>query len=129
MKFSKLNTKTIFLLDGLGAMLSAILLFAILRSNHEYFGITSTILTYLSIIAFIFSCYSITCFFIVKNNWTRFLKIIILANSLYCCLTIGVVLYFYKNITPIGLLYFIAEVIVICSLIFIEMNILKGNSN
>lgn len=123
-KFS-LNPKKIFLVDGLGAFLTALILYVIMDRYNEYFGIPQTTLTCLCVIALVFSLYSITCFFILKDKWQPFLKAIITANLLYCCLTAGLVLYSYSSITVLGITYFSVEMMIILGLVFIEYKLLK----
>jgi hypothetical protein len=116
-----LKPKTLFLVDSIGALVTAFFLFAILRTFNEYFGIPQITLTYLSIIAAIFCLYSITCFFLLNDNWQSFLKTISIANLLYCFLTMGLVIYYYQSLTILGVTYFLAEIIVVCGLVFVEL--------
>ena len=122
-----LSPKRLFLIDGFGALLTAFILFAILRSFNEYFGMPSNVLNLLSIIAFIFSAYSFGCFFLIKNNWHPFLRAIIIANLLYCILTFGLVIYNYPQLTLLAVTYFLLEIVVICILVFLEINGLIGS--
>jgi hypothetical protein len=120
--------KRLFLIDGFGAFLTAFLLFAILRTFNEYIGMPMTTLNFLSIIALIFSVYSFCCFFLVNNNWRPFLRAISIANLLYCCLTAGLVIYNYPRLTILGLTYFFLEIVVICVLVFVEVNVLTASN-
>jgi hypothetical protein len=117
-----LKPKTLFLIDGLGALLTAFILMAVLKPYHEYIGMPRPVLTWLSLIAVCFCLYSITCSFLVKTNERLFIGIIITANLLYCLLTTGLVLYHYSNLTVLGVTYFLAEIIVIVVLVFFELN-------
>lgn len=119
-----LKPKILFLIDSLGALVTAFFLFFILRTFHAHFGMPQTILIYLSIVAIVFCLYSITCFLFLNNNWQPFLRIISIANLLYCCLTIGLVLYYYQRLTVLGMTYFSIEIIVICMLVFVELKTL-----
>ena len=119
--------KNIFLVDSLGAFLTALLLFSILRTFNNHFGMPKITLTYLSIIALIFSFYSITCFFLLNDNWKSFLKIISIANLLYCALTFALLIYYHQSITLLGVVYFSGEILVICGLIFLELKICRKN--
>jgi peptidoglycan biosynthesis protein MviN/MurJ (putative lipid II flippase) len=121
-----LSPKTLFLVDSLGALVTAFFLFAILRTFNEYVGMPQTALTYLSLIAVIFSLYSIACFFLLEANWQPFLRTISIANLLYCCLTMGLVIYYYPSLTILGITYFLAEIIVVCGLVFVELKTLRG---
>jgi len=48
------------------------------------------------------------------------MKGIIIANLVYCCLTIVLVFYFYQKLTILGLSYFLLELLMISGLIIIE---------
>lgn len=117
--------KNIFLLDGFGALLTALLLFFILRTFNHFFGLQKNTLLYLSLIAFIFSIYSINCFFLVSNNWRSQLKIICIANILYCILTFGIILYYFQNISAFGIIYFLGEIMIIAGIVFLEIKTIK----
>jgi len=116
-----LYPKKLFLLDGLGACLTAFLLGVVLTAFNEYFGMPQKTLTILALIALVFAFYSFFCFFFIGNNWKPFLKIIAAANLLYCCLTTALVIYFYTQLTFLGVSYFLAEIVVVCGLAFVEL--------
>ncbi len=115
--------KTLFLIDGLGAMLTTLLLFVVLRNFNEYFGVPKTILTFLSAISTCFCLYSTTCFFFLKANWTPFIRVISYANLLYCVLTVGLVITYNSVISTLGIVYFLVEIIIICLLVYIELKV------
>ena len=124
-----LNPKRLFLIDSFGAFLTAFFLFAILRTFNEYFGMPKMTLDFLSIIALAFSVYSFCCFFLVSNNWHPFLKAISIVNLLYCCLTLGLVIYYYSLLTILGVTYFLIEIIIVVVLVFFEINVLKRHND
>ena len=118
--------KKIFIIDAIGAFLTAFLLFAVLRTWNEYIGIPKKTITILSAIALIFCFYTTFCFLINNRNRRFFLKIIIVYNLLYCCLTLGLLIYNFQKMTIIGVTYFGGEIIIISVLIFIELATLKS---
>ena len=120
-----LNPKRLFLIDGFGAFVTAFFMFAILRTFNEYFGMPKMTLDFLSIISLAFSVYSFCCFFLVSNNWHPFLRTISIANILYCCLTLGLVIYYYPLLTILGVTYFLIEIIIVVVLVFLEISALK----
>ncbi len=124
MKFIK-KTKNIFLLDGFGALLTTLLIFFVLRTFNDFFGLSKSILGYLAALALVFSIYSILCYFLVSDNWKSFLKIICIANIFYCVLTFGVVIFNYQNISILGIIYFLGEIIVIVRVVYLEITIIK----
>ena len=117
------NPKDFFFVDGIGAWLSAFLLSMVLANFIPVFGMPLHILTVLALIAGFFAFYSFGCYFFLKHNWRPFLKGIAIANLLYCCFTIGLVLYHYAKLTFLGVAYFLAEILVISVLIFIEFKL------
>jgi hypothetical protein len=112
--------KTIFIVDGLGALVTASLLFLVLTNFQKHFGMPCEVLSLLSVVALIFSIYSTLCFLFLKENWGLFLKVIMVANLLYCFLSIGIVIYCYSVLTAFGLTYFLVEIAVVVGLVLIE---------
>lgn len=117
------NSKRLFLIDGTGAFFTAFFLFAILAAFEDSFGMPQRVLYFLSFVACIYTIYSFSCYFFILNKWRPFLKAVILANTTYCCITIGLVIYFYQSLTMLGLIYFFLEVTVITGLILLELNV------
>jgi hypothetical protein len=118
------KSNTIFLIDGLGAFLSAFFLGVILVKFEGSFGMPQTILYCLSLLACLFSIYSFGCYFFNFIKWKPYLKTIIIANSLYSFATIGLIFLYFKSLTILGLIYFVLELIVMIGLIFIERRVL-----
>ena len=120
---NNINPKKLFLIDGLGALLSAFMLGIILVKFENIFGMPRRALYILSFIACIFSVYSFSCFIRQLENWKPYLKIIAVANLIYCCVTLGLVINLYQKLTIFGLLYFVLEIIVIVILATTELKI------
>lgn len=117
--------KTIFLIDSLGAILTSFFLFVIMRQFNEYFGMPETILTSLSILAICFSIYSMACFLFLKGSPTPFIRIIGIANLLYCSLTILLLIKHFALLTIIGTIYFLIEIVIILGLSYIELHVAR----
>lgn len=115
--------KTLFLIDSLGAILTAFFLFVIVRHFNEYFGMPETVSIYLSVVAACFFSYSITCFYFLKGNWTKFIMVISIANLLYCILTMLLLIVYYRTLTTIGITYLLTEITIVCGLVYIELNV------
>ena len=117
------NPKKLFLIDSLGAVLTAFFLGVILVRFEDSFGMPKTILYVLSSMACIYAIYSICSYFLLTNIWRPYLKGIAIANLIHCCLTIGLVFYFYQKLTVLGLTYFLLELIVVFGLIIVELTV------
>ncbi len=122
------NPKRVFLIDGFGALLTALFLFAILKNFNEYFGMPKPALNVLTIIAVVFSFYSVGCYFILKDSWRSFLLFISISNLLYCCLTLGLVIKNYTRLTFLGVTYFLLEMMIVCLLVYFEIQVLKRSN-
>ena len=118
-----LKPKQLFLIDGIGALVSAFFLGVILVMIEEYIGLSKEILYALTIPACIFSLYSFTCFLFLKNDWSKHLNYIAIANSLYALVTIALMLVHYKEMKTLGFVYFSGELIILFVLIWFEFKV------
>ena len=127
-KWEKLSPKTVFLIDGIGAMATVTMLMAVLSNRVGFFGVRKDYLQILGLVAAVFSIYSFVCYFSLNKNWKPFLKIIAIANLLYCLITLGLIGYLYTEVTVFAVLYFAGEVIVVFMLVFLEYKKIKQYS-
>lgn len=113
----------IFLLDALGALLTALLLFGILAQLEQYFGVPRKIVYLLAVIAFGISIYSFLCYRYVKLNSKPWLRLLIILNSLYVLISVGMLIQFSPSIRYLGWLYFTLELVVIGFIIRMEYKV------
>lgn len=116
-----LTPRKLLLIDGLGALLSAFLLGVVLVRWEHIFGMPSKVLYPLAAIAGVFAVYSLSCHWFLTQNHRPFLKGIAIANLLYCCLTLGLVVYCYPQLMALGVAYFLVEIMIVCSLAIVEL--------
>lgn len=121
-----ISPKQLFLVDGIGAIVTALLLSQVLARFEAVFGMPSEILYLLAGIAACFAIYSITCHLVVKENWRAFLKGIAIANTIYCLITLGLIIYLKNSITWWGIAYFFGEIIIVMTLVRIEWKTING---
>ncbi len=115
--------KTLFLADSLGAAATTFFLFVVLRNYQDYFGMPKHILTNLSIVALVFCVYSATCLFLLKGNWTPYIRAISIANLIYCVLTLVLLYTYFNELTKLGVAYFFLEIAIIVALVYVELSI------
>jgi hypothetical protein len=120
--FSQLPRR-LFLLDSFGAALTSLSLIIILRFYNDYFGMPASILSYLITVGLIFFSYSTTCFLLLKKNWASFIRLIGLGNLLYSSFSLVLVYYYFNNLTPLGVVYFFLETIIVVVLAIIEIKV------
>ena len=118
-----LNPKKLFLIDSIGAVVTAFMLFAVLSRYEEYFGMPRKVLYVLSLMACMFAIYSFCCYYFIEQYGRPFLKIIGIANGLYCMLTFGLLIVYHQSLTILGFIYFLLEIGVIIGLVIIELTV------
>ncbi len=109
-----------FLLDGLGALLTAVLLLCVFRNFLKVPDKQMRFVCPLAILAFMFSVYSLSCYLLKIPNWKPFLRIIAAANVVYCFLSGLFLVAFWNNLTLLGRIYLVIEIWIVLALAAIE---------
>jgi hypothetical protein len=120
--YFRANPGSIFLIDGLGALLSTLLLLVI-AYFEGVFGMPKNALYGLVPVTTTFAVFSLGSYLLSPTNWKRYLALIAIANILYCCLTLALLLYFFRKLTTLGIAYFFIEIVVILLLSRIELRL------
>jgi len=116
-----LSPKMLFLIDGMGALLSAFLLGVILTRFESTFGMPRKSLYFLSFLPIIFAIYDFSCYLRIRKYWKSFLKIIAIARGIYCCISIGFVIHHFQELTNLGFIYFLLEFTIVIILASVEL--------
>lgn len=117
------DPKKLFLIDGLGAMLSAVLLGVVLVKLERVFGIPPATLYLLAAFPILFAIYDLFSYRQENDKTGPLLRGIAIMNLLYCCLSIGLALYHIETVTAWGWAYIITEISIIITLAVIELRI------
>lgn len=112
----------LLLLDSIGAFFSAILL-VIVGKYELLFGISNEIIKLLVPIPIVFSIYSLIAYYLSKHKWALFLKVIAVANLLYCFLTLYIIINHFGKLTVLGVSYFLIEIVIIVFLALYEFRV------
>ena len=115
-------TKKIFLIDSLGALISAIILLVISQFESQ-FGISRNLSLILIPLPIIFSVFSFVSYKLDNEKWKSLLKIIAIANLSYCCLTLYLTLINFATLKNLGITYFVVEIFIIFLLAMFELKI------
>lgn len=121
MNKTSLNPKTLFLIDGFGAILSAFLLGVVLVKFENVFGIPKSTLHFLAVLPCVFAAYDFYCYLRINENLDYFLKGIASANLLYACISLGLAFHHQQKLTTLGWTYIILEIAIILILVNIEL--------
>jgi hypothetical protein len=114
--------KKILLLDSLGALVTAINLLVI-PLFEIYTGVPRDIALILVPLPILYSIFSLFSYKFGNDNWRSLLKMIAIANLIYCCLTLYVTWINFDTFKIIGIIYFIVEIIIIIILATLELKI------
>ncbi|MEO1417693.1 MAG: hypothetical protein AAFW00_20585 [Bacteroidota bacterium] len=121
----QITPRNLFLLDGIGALVSAIMLGVVLVQFESFFGMPASVLQYLALAAGIFAVYSFSQYVRFPQNWIPYLRFIATVNLLYCAVTLALVLFLYGQLTYWGILYFVGEIILVVTLAVFELRTAK----
>lgn len=125
LKWGYNNPKKLFLIDGCGAILSAIILGIIMPQFVTLFGIPKSTLYFLATLPCLFAIYDFYCYFKINKNFKKYIKAIAYVNIIYCCLSILLAIHHIQVITNLGWVYIIIEILIVFMLAMIEIHALK----
>ncbi len=131
--YNQLTThpRLLFATDGIGALVSALMLWLLVGSMPHLFGMPVHIVQPLALPAAGFAVYSLTCSLLnVKSP--GLLMLIALLNTMYCVATALLCIKYYNVLTALGLAYFAGEILIILTLVYIEVKaaqLLKEGTN
>jgi len=120
-KLSK-DPKNLFLIDGIGALVSAFFLGIILVRFEAFFGIPKSVLYFLAAIPCFFFFYDLCCYFFGGTMTGILLKGIAIMNITYVILSLGLAFRHVDSLSIFGWLYVIGEILIIVVLAKIEYN-------
>ena len=120
--------KKLFLIDGLGALLSAFLLGVVLVRFQSTFGIPVNTLYLLAATPVVFAFYDLYCYFSQPKNPAPFLKAIAFANLAYCVLSLALAYSHQQELTLLGWAYIVGEVFIVVGLAIFELRF-AGSKN
>ena len=111
----------LFLIDGMGALLSAVLLGMVLPNFEQLLGIPLLLLYFLATIPIVFFIYDMICYFFIKQNHWPYIRFIAYANMVYCAISLLLCTYHLDRLTIYGWGYIVIEIAVIMLLVTLEL--------
>ncbi len=118
--------RTLFLLDGVGALVTALLVGVVLPRLGEYIGTPRPVLRALALTAAVFAAYSLACAALQPTRWPGYLRGIALANAGYCAVTAAVLIRFRATLHPLDWIYFAGEIVVVGALVTLELRVARA---
>lgn len=117
--------KQIFLLDGIGAIITSVSLGLLMPQINSYVGMPVSVLSLLAVLGCVFAVYSLCCSVLLKHPPKPYLAIIMVANLAYCGLTLSLIYRYFELLTGLGVAYFLFEIGIIILLVYIELSVYK----
>jgi hypothetical protein len=119
-----MNDRTIFLLDGFGALLSLIGTSLIFPNFADILGLSKELLYTLAILPAIYMTYSVICYAFTKVTKPWMLLTIILGNLFYCLVSGGLIL-FHETLTFPGKALLSGEILIVLAVISLELRVYR----
>lgn len=112
--------KRLFLIDGLGALVSAVMLGVVWVAFESFFGLPSSTCYFLALFPCLFAIYDAYAFFSKRQKISLLLKGIALLNTGYCVLSLALATYHYASLTTYGWVYLLLEIGIVLGLASVE---------
>lgn len=120
------NPKILFVIDAIGAALSAFLLGIVLPKFQTTVGIPSSTLTFLASFPVLFLVFDMFAYKSEVKNIKRNLFLIATLNIFYVAMSIFFLWFHQKDITSLGLVYFIGELVILIALVYLQVKVGNG---
>jgi hypothetical protein len=122
-RFFATRPSLLFLIDGIGAFLSGILLFLLHKTFKEQSGLSNQLVYSLITVAFIMSAYSITCYRLIQHYRPVHFLLIACLNGSYILALLTLLLIYVTELHVVLQLCFFLESILIGLLLYWEVKI------
>jgi FtsH-binding integral membrane protein len=120
------SPRTLFLVDGAGALVTALTVGMVLPALGDYIGTPRPVLRALALTAAVFAAYSFTCAATRPTRWPGYLRGIALANAGYCVITAALLIRFGAALHVLDWLYFVGEIVVVGALVTVELRVARA---
>ena len=108
--------KQLFLIDGMGAVVSVIFLGGVMVYFNPYFGMPIPVLLVLAVLAIVLASFSLAHYLKPPNFWKSSMFIIALTNTFYCVLSGILMIVYFSALTPLGIIYFVLEKVIVITI-------------
>jgi hypothetical protein len=129
MKKIKIAARSIFIIDGIGAILTSLFMFFLLAPNHDFIGIPKHHLVTFGKIAVVLGFYSFSTFFGFKRPGPLFFYLISFFNLGYLLYTTTILIHQIHLVKIWGWLYFSGEIAILFALIVVEWQTARNVSS
>ncbi len=114
------NLKRWFLLDGIGAFISCIMLSFVLVQLQHLIGMPVSKLYFLAAFPFVYTLFDAYNYYKLPNAAPRNLRLVAMLNVLYCIISAVLLVMHFADLKTLGWIYFISEKIIVLILANME---------
>lgn len=122
-----ISTKNWLLLDGVGAITTATMCLVVAKFE-SYIGMPKKVMFILSSVAFCFAVFSFSSRLLAKKYFEKYLSIVLTANAFYCLATFVLVSIHIRQLTKLGMAYFVGEIIIVLIIVYAEYRKVKRSN-
>ncbi len=115
----------ILLLDCAGAILTFCLLVFVLPRFQSELGMPVRVLYFMALFPCLFVAYDLFSYFLFRSRWRQCLTGIAYANFMYCVVSAGMLVNHREQLTGLGWLYFVLEILVIGGIAKVELKVAR----
>lgn len=117
------DRKKIFLIDGLGALVSFLFLTCLVAPLEMFFGMPRNIVLGLGSMALCLAIFSLSSFYFGFWKKPVFLFLVATINTIYCLISFYFMTAYWNQLTIFDILYFVGEKFIVLSLVGIELRL------
>ena len=118
--------RALFLMDGVGALVTALLVGVVLPTLRDHIGMPRSVLRALALTGAVIAAYSLTCAATRPKRWPGYLRSIALMNAGYCLVTAALLIRFTAALHVLDWLYFVSEIVVVSALVTLELRVARA---
>ncbi|MGE0786111.1 MAG: hypothetical protein AB7S26_10510 [Sandaracinaceae bacterium] len=121
---SLFGSTEILLVDGVGALLTALSVGLVLPAFAPFIGLPVASLRLLGVVALGFAAFSLGRHF-TRTATAGSLRLIAVANLSYCAVTSALLIVYAHTVTPLGAAYFVGEIVIVVALSARELGVAR----
>ena len=118
-----ISPSKVFLVDGFGALLTAVFIHLLATFFIDWVGLPVKVLRILTLVALMMAVFSFCCHLFGKGNNSKWLRVIMVANLVYIMSTAIILVIYRDQLKWPGLIYFLSEFVVVFILVRWEARI------
>ena len=122
------NKNRLFWMDAIGAFVSVSIIALIWARHATWVGMPENHLHLLAAVPIVFIVYDLAAIYSSKGSKSKWLLGIVLLNVSYCILSLFFLFINLNNLTTLGWMYFVPEIVIVAYIAYLEYNVMRLSS-